>query len=73
MIGLFASSLFRQIAACLFSRSSVSLIGGIDASISKACMGEVQNAVQISLRAQRWVFLSHFSCVFLPVHHTGLA
>jgi len=47
-MGLLVLSLLNRITACLLAESRNSGIGGIDASISRAWMGVVRNAAQMS-------------------------
>jgi len=51
----------------------VSLIGGIEASISIALIGEVRNAAHMRCRAWFCVRSRSFTWVFLPVHHAAHA
>ncbi|KAJ6487060.1 hypothetical protein C8R45DRAFT_1098296 [Mycena sanguinolenta] len=73
MIGLLIASLLNRIAALRPSWSSVSRIGGTDASISRAAIGAVRKAAQISRSALRWTRSNSFSWYLNPVHHTALA
>ena len=47
MIALVTGSLFRQVAYLLVDRLAWCLRGGMDASISRACVGVVLKAAQI--------------------------
>jgi len=67
---LLVLSLLNQIAARLLAKSRNSGIGRIDASISRAWMGVVRNAVQISRIALFCTLLIAWACRFLPVHQT---
>ena len=69
-MGLLVLSLLNQIAARLLAESRNSGIGGIDASISRAWIGIVQNAAQISQIALFCTLLIAWACCFLPIHQT---
>ena len=67
-MGLSVLSLLNCFAVCLLAGNSG--IGGIDASISRAWMGVVQNAAQMSQITLFCTLLIAWACCFLPVHQT---
>jgi hypothetical protein len=73
MIGLAVGSLLRRVAYLLLMRSAWYFRGGTEASTSRARVGVVLKAAQISLRAFLCTFSSGLAWHFVLFHHVGHA
>ena len=73
MTGLDLGSLLRRVAYLLVKRSAWNLMGGMEASTSRACVGVVLNAAHISLRALRCTFSNGLAMHLVPFHQVGHA